>query len=154
MEPLPGGDALVRPERGELAGTPYDARQSYGDPQVVTPWPTQQPHRQGLLDSEHDVYCLYDEHDQLLYVGMTWYAKRRFINHASPKTGSPWWHLVRRYDVRIVPNREAATELEHTLIWSLGPICNQPNPKDLAEFGSGWSPLDPPSDEFMSWSGK
>lgn len=154
-------DPLTRPERGKVKPSGMNAyvlgaalMPSYGDPQVVTPWPARRPHPQELLDCEHDVYCLYDEDDNLLYVGMTWNMKRRFNNHAAPRSGSPWWPDVRRYDVRIVPNRAAAEALEQELIWSLGPICNQPTPKDLAEFGREWSREEPPCDEYMSWPGK
>lgn len=85
-----------------------DARVTQRNPPTVT--------------QDHWVYLCYDTTDRLLYVGVTSRGFARFTNEHSKYSG--WWGDVARIDVRHLPTRDAALDLEMALIMELDPLHN------------------------------
>lgn len=67
------------------------------------------------------LYRFYADDDALLYVGIAFTPKQRWINHASTKT---WWPLVARREVTWYPNRTEAQDAERQAITSERPRYN------------------------------
>jgi len=67
------------------------------------------------------LYRFYADDDTLLYVGIAFTPKQRWINHASTKT---WWPLVARREVVWYPNRPEAQDAEREAIASERPRYN------------------------------
>lgn len=69
----------------------------------------------------HAVYLVYDEDDQLLYVGMTEDLDRRFMTHA---VSSPWWGDAHRLVVESYDGYADAANAERAAILHQGPLFN------------------------------
>lgn len=67
------------------------------------------------------VYRLFDEHGDLLYVGITDNVKTRLSQHAAVQ---PWWHQVVDVKVLLVPTRKEAEQVERAAIASERPQMN------------------------------
>ena len=77
-------------------------------------------------DAATSVYRYYDEHDVLIYVGITSRGIGRNIEHNKSK---PWWKYVARQEVDHLSDRAAATRYEAELIRAHTPPFNvQHNP--------------------------
>lgn len=68
------------------------------------------------------VYSYFDEHDVLIYVGITGRGTRRQSEHSRSKD---WWPLVARQEVEHFPDRNGARRLESHLIRTLRPPFNK-----------------------------
>ncbi|MFD1274878.1 GIY-YIG nuclease family protein [Streptomyces kaempferi] len=68
------------------------------------------------------LYRLYDEAGQLLYVGITTYPPKRFVEHERDK---PWWSQVVRRDVEWVESRVKAETAERCAIAAEQPRYNR-----------------------------
>lgn len=69
----------------------------------------------------HAVYLVYDEDDQLLYVGMTEDLDRRFMTHAA---SSPWWDDAHRLVTENYDSYADAANAERAAILHQGPLFN------------------------------
>lgn len=67
------------------------------------------------------LYRHYDEHDTLLYVGISLSAVQRLSEHMA---GSRWHRFIARVDVQWLPSRETAEQAEEMAIRLEGPIFN------------------------------
>lgn len=70
-----------------------------------------------------DLYRFYDEHDTLLYIGISLSAAARASQH---KATQPWWHEVARMDVEhlATDDRREAERLERAAIAAEEPLYN------------------------------
>jgi len=68
------------------------------------------------------LYRLYNADDQLLYIGITTYPPKRFVEHERDK---PWWHEVARRDVEWIDNRVRAEAAERCAIAAEQPQYNR-----------------------------
>ena len=68
------------------------------------------------------LYRLYDSDDQLLYIGITTYPPKRFVEHERDK---PWWPQVARRDVEWIESRTQAETAERCAIAAEGPKYNR-----------------------------
>ncbi len=69
----------------------------------------------------HVLYLLYDEHDTLLYVGITNDVTKRMNHHRRHKS---WWPHVARTELQQYRSRSAALYFEACLIHSHQPVYN------------------------------
>lgn len=67
------------------------------------------------------LYRLFDETEQLLYLGISADPGKRFAQHRSDK---PWWGDIRSMTVQPMPSREAALEAEREAIKDERPLHN------------------------------
>lgn len=67
------------------------------------------------------VYLMYDEHEHLLYVGITNDLMTRMRSHYREK---PWIEEVSSLVTSLYPSREEAKARESRLIQELGPVYN------------------------------
>lgn len=83
------------------------------------------------------LYRLYDAGDELLYIGITNYPPKRFVEHEGDK---PWWPEVARRDVEWIASRAqaeidercaiAAEKPRYNRIHNVGhPIASGPSPE-------------------------
>lgn len=77
------------------------------------------------------VYRAYNAAGQLLYVGCTGSPKARMKDHSQR---APWWSEHVRIEISDRMSTRDALDLETEAIWALGPIYNQPHPRDLLSF--------------------
>lgn len=68
------------------------------------------------------LYRLYDEAGHLLYVGITTYPPKRFVEHERDK---PWWPQVARRDVEWIASRAQAETAERCAIAAEQPRYNR-----------------------------
>lgn len=68
------------------------------------------------------VYRLFDKHDNLLYVGISWEPRMRCQQHAKH---SEWWHLVTLREIEWFPTREEAAAAERIAIRDENPRFNR-----------------------------
>lgn len=68
------------------------------------------------------LYRLYDETDQLLYIGIATYPPKRFVEHEGDK---PWWPQVVRRDVEWIESRAKAETAERCAIAAEQPRYNR-----------------------------
>lgn len=68
------------------------------------------------------LYRLYDADGQLLYIGVTTYPPKRFVEHERDK---PWWPDVARHHVEWIDGRERAETAERCAIAAEGPRYNR-----------------------------
>lgn len=78
-------------------------------------------------DVPTSVYLYYDQHDLLLYVGVTGRRTMRNMEHASDKE---WWQFVTRQKVEHFPDRPAALAREKQLILEYRPPFNRQHNAD------------------------
>ena len=67
------------------------------------------------------LYRMYDQHNHLLYVGVTNHIDRRMQQHAQDK---PWWYQVHDIEVEVFQDRFAAEQAEINAIQSEYPRFN------------------------------
>lgn len=67
------------------------------------------------------VYRMFDENDELLYVGITANLPGRLAQHRAEK---PWWTLVARIELRHLDSRREALDSERYLIVTEKPLWN------------------------------
>ena len=74
-----------------------------------------------IHSSEHALYRFFDEHDALLYIGLTVNLPTRLRDH---QRGKAWWRAVARMTVQRYPTREAVVEAERLAIIAEKPLHN------------------------------
>lgn len=75
-----------------------------------------------LKKSPHDVYRIYDEHSNLLYVGCSWDAFSRVPQHK--REYQPWWHLASTVDIDTFSDFATARLVEAQAIADESPAWN------------------------------
>lgn len=68
------------------------------------------------------LYRLFDKEDQLLYVGISWFAQVRIDAHMR---GAPWRDEIARYEIETHPTRKAAAFAESEAINTEFPRYNK-----------------------------
>lgn len=76
---------------------------------------------EGLRESVHYVYRLYDAAGELLYVGCTYDPRTRRSNH---RLTTPWFSEVASFRLTVYPNRAHALEVERAVIAAEQPRHN------------------------------
>ncbi len=71
--------------------------------------------------TDHALYRFFDGDGQLLYIGITHDAHRRFQQHAGRK---PWWSDVRQILLEVYPDRESVLAAETRAIIDEKPLHN------------------------------
>lgn len=67
------------------------------------------------------LYRLYDADSNLLYVGITYHPRHRFISHKRTKN---WWPDVARFEITWHSSFDAAQEVEREAITTEQPLHN------------------------------
>jgi hypothetical protein len=75
-----------------------------------------------MLAEQTVLYRLYDEHEQLLYVGVTGDPRARWKEH---KTKMPWWPEVARRHLELYDTGVEAREAENRVIGTEKPMYNR-----------------------------
>ena len=84
-----------------------------------------------LAERPHALYRFFDEHERLLYIGITASLPTRLRGHDDTK---PWWLHVRNVTVEHFPDRESVLQAEKHAIESERPLHNvQHNGRFLAD---------------------
>jgi prevent-host-death family protein len=74
-----------------------------------------------FTDAPTALYRLYDDAEQLIYVGISTQPETRWMQHATDK---PWWPMVRRKEVEWHPGRSQAEQAERTAVRTEEPLYN------------------------------
>lgn len=69
----------------------------------------------------HNLYRCFNGDGELLYVGISWTAARRFGQHSN---GSPWWGEVAEITLEKFPDRDRVREAERLAIQNEKPLFN------------------------------
>lgn len=75
-----------------------------------------------FLFREQTLYRLYDEQDNLLYIGVAWDVRQRFYQHKADKV---WWNDVVRYELETYSDRDSVLQAERLAIQSELPAYNK-----------------------------
>ena len=80
--------------------------------------------------SVHVLYRMFNEHDQLLYVGITMNPPARFKHH---KFNKQWWEQVASVDLQHFPSKQALRAAERKAIQKECPLYNVHNNQAAAD---------------------
>lgn len=91
------------------------------------------PAKAKQAEEPHDIYVVRDEHDRVIYVGLSWHAVGRIYSH---RLNSPWGRVWARIELRSFPTRHEAEQFERSLIDLHSPIFNRQNHGGVITFAA------------------
>lgn len=90
------------------------------------PWPTDARKRLSTAQQTHYVYRMYDDQEDLLYIGVTCNPARRFNDHRDSKN---WFNDIATVQLETYPNQKAAYDAEAYAIKHERPLHNRVLPE-------------------------